>query len=230
VLAFFSERAGLAFCLAVPVLPLGNYALGLAVLYGIVAVAVFVATWRYPRAGLLAAAGAALGPIGALGLLPLAAQLVRRTGRRALAVAGAVFVSVAVASASRLPKLDVAETNGPLIAGRAVAGRIAAHPEIAAQAAALAVGAALLPIVRRRGPWLAAGYGAAVCGVMLIPGPHTPDVPLLAATAATSVLLAVEPYLARPRRRATPQPVEETTMASAAPAASRAARSAAGRG
>src|SRR5207302_1496757 len=41
-------RAGLAFALAVPVLPLGNFALGAAILYGAAALGLFALAWREP--------------------------------------------------------------------------------------------------------------------------------------------------------------------------------------
>src|SRR5438132_110952 len=54
-----NPRVGLAFSLAVPVLPLGNLALGAAILYGVVATSLFALAWREPRSGLLFA----LGPV-----------------------------------------------------------------------------------------------------------------------------------------------------------------------
>src|SRR5262249_60594388 len=43
---YLRPRLGLAFALLVPVLPLGNYALGAALLYGAIAACVLVACWR----------------------------------------------------------------------------------------------------------------------------------------------------------------------------------------
>src|SRR5205823_3537820 len=131
-LTILSERAGLAFCLAVPVLPLGNYSFALAALYGIAAAIALLAFWRTPRAGLLAALGAGLGPAGALGLLPVLGLVVRWPARRAASV------------------------------------------------------------------------------------------PVLAATAATGLALALEPFAPRLTRSLKPQPVDETTAAVAAPPQARA--------
>ncbi len=224
-LTFFSERAGLAFCLAVPVLPLGNYALGLAVLYGIAAAALLAATWRTPRAGLLVTLGAGLGPIGLLGLLPVLGQVVRWPARRAVSVAGSVLVAAAIAGAAEIHTLGVPATNSLLATGRALAQQLAHHPEVIATAGALALGAAALPLVRRRGPFAAAAYVLVVGGLTVVPAPHTPNVAILAATAATGLALALEPYATRTRRRKAP-PVEETTAAVAVP---QQARSAVGR-
>src|SRR5262249_48775599 len=73
LLTFLGPRLGLAFALAVPVLPLGNIALGLAIAYGIAACGWFALFWAVPRVGLLFVAGPLLAPLGALGLIPLAA-------------------------------------------------------------------------------------------------------------------------------------------------------------
>jgi hypothetical protein len=221
-LTLLSERAGLAFCLAVPVLPLGNYAFGVAALYGIAAVIVLVATWRTPRAGLLAALGAGLGPIGALGVLPILGQVVRWPARRAISVAGSVLVASAVGGAGRIDRLGVPGTNSLLAAGRALARELERHPDVVARGGALALAAAVLPLVRRRKPFVAAAYALVVGGLTVVPAPHTPNIPVLAVTAATALALAFEPFATRPRRRPG-QPVEETTAAVAVPSKARAA-------
>ena len=61
------ERAGIALALAVPVLPLGNISLGLALLYAALAGGWLLVTWREPRAGLLFVLGPLLAPVAALG-------------------------------------------------------------------------------------------------------------------------------------------------------------------
>jgi hypothetical protein len=177
-------------------------------------------SWRTPRAGLLAALGAALGPIGALGLLPVLGLAIRWPARRAVSVAGAVLVAAAVGGADRINALGVPDTNSLVAAGRAAARELAHHPEIAARAGALALGAAVLPLVRRRGLLAAAGYSLVVGGLTAVPAPHTPDVAVIAAAAATGLALALEPYATRPRRR---QRVEETTAAVTPPPEARAA-------
>ena len=67
-----NTRLGLAFALGVPILPLGNLALGAAALYALVALALLAAMWREPERGLLFSLGALLAPIAGLGLFPLA--------------------------------------------------------------------------------------------------------------------------------------------------------------
>jgi hypothetical protein len=221
--SLLSERAGMAFCLAVPLLPLGNYSFGLAALYGIAALAVLLGLWRTPRAGLLAALGAGLAAIGALGLLPVLALSVRWPARRAVSVALAVFVAAAVGGAARIGALGVPATDSLLTTGRALAAELAGDPQLIALAAALALGAAALPLVRRRGPLAAAAYALVVCGITVAPPPHEANVPVLTVTVATALALALEPYAKRPRVRRPQQPVEETTAAVATPPRARAA-------
>ena len=95
---------GLAFALAVPILPLGNLALGAAVLYLLVALALLVVMWREPERGLLFSLGALLAPIAGLGLFPLAALAVRVSRvRRAVQAAAAVLVAAVVAGIRGAP-------------------------------------------------------------------------------------------------------------------------------
>ena len=68
----------------VPVFPLGNTALGLALLYGLAAAIWFVLHLREPRAAFAFVVGPLLAPLSLLGLLPLVLQPVRATWRRAL--------------------------------------------------------------------------------------------------------------------------------------------------
>src|SRR5581483_7302615 len=62
-LSVVTPRLGLAFALAVPVLPLGNVSLGLAIVYGIAACGWFALFWSRPRTALLFVAGPLLAPI-----------------------------------------------------------------------------------------------------------------------------------------------------------------------
>jgi hypothetical protein len=211
MLTLLSEPLGLAFCLAVPVLPLGNYSLGLAAVYAIVAAVVLLALVRTPRAGLLVLLGAGLGAIGAIAAIPVLALAVRWPARRAVCVAGAVLVAAAAGSATRIEELRVPATTSLLTAGRSVASELASRPQLLATAGALALAAAALPLVRGRGPLAAAGYALVVCGLTVAPAPDTPNVAVLAVTAATALALAAEPYARRSRRPKPLQPVEETT-------------------
>jgi len=90
-----APRAGAALALAIPIFPLGNVALALALLYAGVALVWFVVNAREPERTLLPALGPLLGPL-ALGLLPLVFFTTRSAARRALGAAAAVALAAAV--------------------------------------------------------------------------------------------------------------------------------------
>jgi eukaryotic-like serine/threonine-protein kinase len=195
MLGALSARGGLAFALAVPILPLGNYSLGLALAYAIAAALWLAISWREPRAGLFVALGPLLGPISALGFLPLAAQVVRSPARRAVQVAGAVLAAAAVSSLSDIDELEIRGASGPLTAAHALWRAVAAHPAILLQAAALAVAALLLPLCRTYGAWGAAAFGCAVLTLAALTSQGPPTISLAVGAILTAALLAAEPHL-----------------------------------
>jgi hypothetical protein len=69
--ALLNPTAGLALALAIPVLPLGNASLGLAVVYSAFAAVWLVLFWRDPRSSFLFLVGPALAPFQALALVPV---------------------------------------------------------------------------------------------------------------------------------------------------------------
>ncbi len=194
------ERLGLAAALAVPLLPLGNVSLGLALLYGVLAAGWLVLSWRQPRWGLLFALGPALAPLAALGLVPLATAGVRGAPRRALQAGAAVLVAAVVAGVRHvsLPLVGAAAPLGVGVAGAAdpldVAGSLAraaaAHPALLVEAAALALVAAALPFARSRGRWGAAGLGAAMLLLTVLAVPSAAAWPLVGAAWITAVATA----------------------------------------
>jgi len=193
-------RLGLAFALAVPVLPLGNIALGLAVVYGCLAAALLAVMWREPERGLLFSLGGLLAPISALALFPLAALSVRSPGRRALQAAAAVLAAGVVAGirgvplpfdGASTPDLGIAASGDPFAVVSALWAALVAQPALAIETLVLAGVAALLPLARRRGLWAIAALGAAflVGGVLLAPGVAV--APLVVAVWATCLAVAV---------------------------------------
>ena len=195
------ERLGLAFALAVPVLPLGNVSAGLAAAYAVIAAAWLVLSWREPRTALLFVLGPLLAPIAALGLLPLAAATVRSPVRRAFQAAAAVLVAAVVAGvrhdalpfAGGAPPLGigVAGAGDPLDVVGSLGRAAAAEPGLMLQAAALAVVAALLPYAAGRGRWGAAAAGSAML-LFLVPAvPAAAIAPLVAAAWVTAIALTV---------------------------------------
>jgi hypothetical protein len=187
-------RLGLAFALAVPVLPLGNVSLGLAIAYGVAAAAWLVLCWREPEWGLLFAIGPVLAPLYALGLAPLAAAQVRAGPRRA-AQAGVAVLAATLAAGLRHVPLPLVGGKAPLAIGVAgardpfdvvgsVARALAAQPALLGEAAAFAALALALPHVRGR--WAAAGLGAAMLVLTVACVPSVQAVPLVLAAWATA--------------------------------------------
>ncbi len=195
------ERLGLALALAVPVLPLGNVSLGLALLYGALAAGWLVLSWREPRGGLLFALGPVLAPLAALGLVPLAASLLRAGPRRAAQAAVAVLVAGVVAglrhaslpfTGARPPLgVGVAGATNPLDVAGSLARAAAAHPALLVEAAAFAAIALALPFAQARGRWGAAGLGAAMLVLTVLAVPSAAAAPLVAAAWLTATVVAV---------------------------------------
>jgi hypothetical protein len=102
VLAFHAPRAGAALALAVPILPLGNVALALALLYAGAALVWLALHAREPERTLLPALGPLLGPL-ALGLLPLVFFTTKSAARRALGAAAAIALAAVVGALRRGP-------------------------------------------------------------------------------------------------------------------------------
>ena len=169
-LAMLAEpRAGLVFAFAVPVLPLGNVSRGLALVYLAAATAWFLAHARRPRWALLFCLGPLLGPLYALGALPLAVQVARRRLHCSLQAA----VGVLAANVVWGPRpVSFAGADSPISVAAALARSLTDRPDVIATAAVLAGVAFLLPIARRFPPALAA-LAAAASGALVVaaPGP-----------------------------------------------------------
>jgi hypothetical protein len=195
------ERVGIALALAVPILPLGNISLGLALLYSALAAGWLLVTWREPRATLLFVVGPLLAPIAALGLLPLAAARIRSGPLRALGVAIGVLTA-ALAAGIRHAAMPLVGGPAPLGLGVAgardpfdVAGSIAhaatSHPALLLETCALALVAIALPHARARGRWAAAGLGAGMIVLTVAAVPSAAALPLLLAAWAIAAVTAL---------------------------------------
>jgi hypothetical protein len=194
-LALRSPRGALALALAAPVFPLGNHALGLALVYGVVALAWLALNWRTPRAGVAFLAGPVLGTVGLLALVPLAFLTVRSALGRATQTVAAV-AAAAVAAGLRgveLPftqgiagSLGLAGSESAAAAGDALVGAV--PPGLALCAAALAAAAVALPYART--PWRIAGLGAALLAATAFAAPDAPALPLVLAAWLTCAALA----------------------------------------
>ena len=201
VVALWNQRLALAFCLAVPVLPLGNYALGLAVLYAAAALAWLVLSWRDPEAGLFLTAGPLLASVGLIAALPVAGLAIANPIRRGIQVAMAVLVAAAVAGASRLDRLGIAASDRPGEAAGAVVRSLERVTIV--QAVVLGLVAVALPFARTRGPWAAAALAAFFMAAQLLAAPSLASAPIVGTAWLICLAVVAEPYVrARLRRDA----------------------------
>jgi hypothetical protein len=146
-LAFRAPRSGVALALALPILPLGNIALALALLYAAVALVWFLLHVGDPKRALLPLAGPLLGPL-AVGLVPLVFFTTRSAIRRALGAAAALALAVAVhALRQGPPGLGIPGSRDPVAAAEALLGATP-HP-LVYQIPAVALAALVLPWVAR---------------------------------------------------------------------------------
>ncbi len=193
-------RVGVALALAVPILPLGNYALGAAALYTFVAAALLAVSWREPRSAPLFALGPLLAPLSALGLLPLATLGLRSPLRRGVQVAVAVMTAGIVAGirgaplpfgGERAPAFRAAASGDPLHVASALWQALASRPAVGVEALVLSAVAVLLPFARERGLWAVALLGAIFLAAALLLVPTVAAAPLVVAVWATCVAVAL---------------------------------------
>jgi hypothetical protein len=224
-------RAAMGFAFAVSFFPLWNISLGLAILFGVLGAAWVALTWRDPRGNLALVAGPLLGPIGALALLPLAAQLSRGPWRRAVQAAAGALLAVLVAGlrGQTLPfdraapplGLGISGSERPTAVAWALGRELWAHPVTLGQVALLAAAAVAIPYVRGRGAWPAAGAGCVLLAAAGLGAPAAPFLPLVAAAWATAVFLAAGSLSLE---KASPAPVAAPTTPRSGPTRKRDSR------
>jgi hypothetical protein len=173
-----SSTAALGLALAVPILPLGNVSLGLALLYAAFALAWFLLFAGDPRRGLLFLLGPALAPAQALALVPVLVISVRGAVRRALLAAAAVPAATAAAALTAEPlpftggeapaSLGLAASARPAEALDALVGFLTGHRPLWVEGAALVAATVAAPYALRRGIWGAAAWGTGFIAVALL--------------------------------------------------------------
>ncbi len=198
--ALLSPPAGLAVALAVPILPLGNVSLGLALAYVPLAVLWLALFARDARSGLLFLAGPLLALVNALPLVPLVALRARGIVRRAaLAVAaGVTAVAVIVVVGLRVPLTGeptpsaggVSGAEGPGGALDAAFGALTSRPTVVAAIVVLVAAAVSAGFARSHGLWGVAAWGAGFLGALLLVPVATGGAPVAAAWAVPTVWLA----------------------------------------
>jgi hypothetical protein len=207
LLTVAGPRLGLGFALAIPVLPLGNISLGLAIVYGVAACAWFALFWARPRAALLFVAGPLLAPLGAVGLLPLVALPAGGAGRRAALAAVGVLTAGVVAgvgggqlpvTGDSAPDLAIGGIAAPATALSTLWSALTGSQAFLLETLAFAGAAAAIGVARRRGPWGGAAFAAFLTALTLFVHPRASALPLIAAAWVTGALLALEPGTPRP--------------------------------
>jgi hypothetical protein len=200
VAAFLSPRAGLALALAVPVLPLGNASLGLALAYVPLALLWLALFARDARSGLLFVSGPLLGALHLLPLVPLVALRAGGPVRAAATALAAVGTAVAVATASKgalpltgeppptTPGIGAAER--PTTALDTALAALGSRPTLVVAALVLAAAAAAAVPARRRGLWGVAAWGAALLPALLLLPLAAGGEPVAAAWAVPAVWAA----------------------------------------
>jgi eukaryotic-like serine/threonine-protein kinase len=200
LLALLNPTAGLAAALAVPVLPLGNVSLGLAVAYVPLAVAWLVLFARDARSGLLFVAGPFLALVHLLPLMAVVALRARTPVRRtAVALAGVLAAAgTAIAAGSGLPLTGeeppgttaLRGIEGPAAAVDAAAGLLTSRPTMIVLALAVAAATAAARPARKHGLWGVAGWGAGLIGALLLAPLAVGGEPVAAAWAVPAAWLA----------------------------------------
>jgi hypothetical protein len=199
--SYLRPRVGLTLALAVPILPLGNLALGVALLYALAAVALLALSWGEPESGLLVALGPVLAPVAGLGLLPLLSLGVRSATRRGFQVAAAVLVAGIVAGIRHVP-LPFDGSAAPHALGlegsrslpdttSVLWHALLSRPALGVEAVVLAFAAVLLPKARERGLWAVSALGAALLAATLLPVPDVAAIPLVVSVWATCTAVAL---------------------------------------
>jgi len=163
----------------------------------VVALAWLAVCWRDARAGLLFVAGPLLGSVGAIGLLPLAAQPARGRVLRALQAFAGVLAAAAVAglrghplplTGSIVPNLGVDGSTRVSDVIQALGVVLSDNRGLLVVALVLGVSAAVLSDARRRGLKGIAVLGVAQIALIAV---LAPALPILSVALGTCALCAV---------------------------------------
>ena len=170
--------AGLALALAVPILPLGNLSLGLALVYAAFAVGWFALFARTSRTALLFLLGPALAPAQALMLIPALLHKAGGPVHRLILAVAALPAAAAVAGLTHDPlpltgaeaprSLELGGTPAPGEALGALVGFVTERPALWIEATVLAAAAVTAPFAARWRLWGIAAWGVAFFTAALV--------------------------------------------------------------
>ena len=194
-----SPRVGSAVALAIPVLPLGNLSLGLALAYGGVALVWLALTAGDAEHALLFAVGPLLAPVGALAVLPALALRARGPIRRAAQAAAGVLATGPLVF--RDETLAIAGVGSVSEAAETVVEFLAAHPVLPVEAVVFGIAAAAAPYAQQNGAWGLAGWGSAfLAAALLVPatwGLEVAVLPLVVGIWAAVAMVAADGFRTR---------------------------------
>jgi hypothetical protein len=208
--AWLDPRIGLVVALAAPVFPFGNVAESAALLYGAVAFAWLLLTWRDARWGLLFLSGPLLAGIGLLALVPLAVLPARDAWRRA-AYGGVALLAAALTAGVAGEALPVTGARAgalrvaPLDSVGEIAGSLwsvlAQNPALIGAVLLSGAAAALLPWAHAR-----SRFGVGLVGFVVVSAAVLAGASALSTFAYVLVwsAAAVVSSVLRPARLATP--------------------------
>lgn len=189
-----SPRLGAGVALGVPLLPLGNLSLGLALAYGAVALLWLALTARDADNALVFALGPLLAPAGAVALVPALALRARGPARRAAHAAAGVLATGPLVL--RDETLAIAGVDSAVEAARTVLDFLIAHPILPLEALVFAIAAAAAPFALKNGPWGVSAWGSTfLAASVLLPALSGLDVaalPLVVGVWAATAAVAAE--------------------------------------
>jgi len=168
VAALLSPTAGLAIALAIPVLPLGNVSLGLAVVYSAIAAGWLALFWRDPRSSFLFLIGPPLAAFQALPLATIAFSDARGLIRRGALAAAAALAAATIAGIRNGESLDLHATSSPRVAFDALTAYLASGPEVWIGALVLTAATLAAPFAQSRGLWGIAAWGSGFLAAALV--------------------------------------------------------------
>lgn len=178
IASFARPRFGLALALAVPVLPLGDVSIGLAMAYAAAAAMWFQLYWRQPRVGAAFVLGPVLAAVGLLALVAFGTDRVEGAAQRLLLLLGAVAAAVSFAAlqGSSLPfvgtpppaGLGITRSESPTAVATALAGYAWSEPALLLLTGILGLIAVASPLARRASVWQLSLAGSTLVGAMLL--------------------------------------------------------------
>ncbi|MHB8060589.1 MAG: protein kinase domain-containing protein, partial [Gaiellaceae bacterium] len=194
---------GSALAYSLLLLPLGNYSLGLALVFALAAACWLAFNRRAPLTTQLPLLGPVAAALGGLFLLPLVLLPVRGGARRALTGLGAFSLALVAGGmgGGRFPLTGGQAPLGLGIEGStsltgvsgALARAVVERPALLWLGILLAAGAALLPLARRSSRWGGVVFAAGVIVAALLPFPSVAAAPVITGAWLTMLALTFMP-------------------------------------